>query len=505
MPGFGSGSFGEGGAGSYDWSRQVLWRDLPGIDRRMDASTGGGRLEQWANTLGEVFDDIARFAQGMESLRDPDTIRTKFDDNLAITITATEASSDGRTVRVTVSDTDPTDPFTPLAGTAPGWTLADVDGVEYTVNEVHKLSDVVVIVGNSEPPLGAAILRPPAMIGLLGRDFGVEIDQHDPAPFQRSAVRNVWQWLAVKGAQKSYWIIGKIAGYDVVAYRMWAVASPVPDSIPASNVYEIPEGSGSFYTDYEPRRPLFDEMVCDVVPLDLFCWETPDWTTDSIEPPSPSPADDTSVTDAISSYTQSLPILSTTDLGGGSWRVRVGPADLFPIVGHNHWWAEFTGTPVLDTPLETLPVEDGGSPGEWEFDVVAGTTPSFGSTVNINYSCPVTIDCTYCASSNIRVVMVPNEITADPDALLNDSLERMVNKLEKVIPVHVRAVSYSHLVSVEANVYVAAQHLIADVTQSQRQGFASAFVGYYFDMVPADEITVDPAHLVADSTSTTIP
>lgn len=504
MPGFGSGAFGEGGSGKYDWSRHVLWRDLPGIDRRMDASTGGGRLEQWADALGEVFDDIARFAEGMESLRDPDSVRTQFDDNLAITITATEASTDGRTVRVTVSDADPSDPFTPLAGTAPGWILRDADDTEFTVNEVHKLSDAFVITGNTEPALGAAVLRPPAMISLLGQDFGVEIDQHDPAPFQRSAVRNVWQWLAVKGAQKSYWIIGKIAGYDVVAYRMWAVSNPAPENIPPSNVYEIPEGSGNLYTDYEPRRALFDQVACDVIPMDYYCWETPDWTSDSIEPPSPPLADDTSVTDAIASYTQSVPIISTTDLGDGSWRIRVGPTDLWPIVEFHNWSAEFTGSPVIDTPLETTPAEDSGSPGEWEFDVVAGTAPSFGTTVNLNYTCPLTNDCTFCASSNIRVVMIPNEIAADPEALLNDSLERMVRKIRNVIPVHVRDVSYVHRVEVQANVFEEGVHLIANASSS-RQGFAYAFVGYYFDLLPADEVTVDPAHLVADSSSTTIP
>jgi hypothetical protein len=511
VPGFGSGSFGSGGFGAFNWSRQVLFLDMPRTDRRHDADDPLHPLENFSGSIRPAFEELLTFAYDFDQIRDPDSIRTKFQDNISVTITAAAVEADERTTRVTVNDPDPNDPFNPLYRTSIGWKLIDDNGDEFTVNRVHKLSNAFTVVGKTLPALGAATLRPPSLIGFLGQDYGLTVDQHNPEAYQRSAVRNAFQWLAMKGVQDSYDIIGKIAGYRVVALGLWKLPSPPPTNIPADRVFEAPLGSGNYYTDLNPTMAFFDEVAADVIPTDMMCWEEPDWTTDGITPPPGPLPDGTSVYDAIASYTAGLSITSTTDLGDGFWRIEVnGGADLWPIAGYGYWYANFTdvGADSGDFYLEGDPVDLGG--GSWTFDVYTeNASPVFGTTVDIRYACHISLQCSWCRASVIRVEMRPEEILTDPEALLDNALQRMVDKILLTVPIHVRVTDLIHIVGpVDANVYVSPSpgpgHLYATGTQ-QAALFAYASVGYYYDIVEADAVVTDPPHIAATGSQFTIP
>jgi hypothetical protein len=582
MPGFGYGPFGHGPFGQYDWAKQVLFRDLPAIDRRLDAGIGGGRLELFTDALRPTFDELLRFARRFGDLRDPDRVRTQFQGRIEVNILDSVTGSTGRTIDSRLEDLD-TDPFSPLGKVSVGWILKDAAGREYTVNAVHKLRDIgptVELVGSAELPTsavqagdmltgsvqfvagstsavgtgtlflaevspgdyvapraggrasrvlsvtsnlalvlegpyqgsttglavssvvtqgvrGAAVIRPPALIQFLGEDFGLEVDTHEPESFQRSSVHDISQWLSLKGAQKSYDIIAKIAGYRAVAYALWRLDT-VPSALPLNEVFEVPPGSGKFYTTLDPLRPRFDEIAADTIPLDLFCWETPDWTTDGITPPPGPLPDGTSVDDAISSYTQAMPILSATDLTGGRWRVRVGPADMHTVAAIGFWYAEFPTIPGVKHFLETLPVE--GLPGEWEFEILAGTAPNFGTEANASYQCRIAPSCGYCRASVIRVEVVPVEVFSDPDALLDGVLERLVAKILGVIPAHVRVTEVVQVIGpVQVPINVSVQAVAG------RAVTAVASVGFYYDLIPADVIPVDPSHLIVSGSVSTTP
>jgi len=499
--GFGSGFFGDGPFGAFDWAKQVLFYDLPSVDRQADREDGGGTLENWADSQAGLFRDLLESAIGLETLRDPDDVRTQYQENISVRLTSAVVEEDGLTVRVEVEDTDPSDPFVPLGDTSVGWILTDSDGREFIVTDIHKLSDAFIIKGNILPntgasPVGDATLRPPSIIEYLGNDYGVEIDQHDPESFQRAIVRNAWQLYAAKGAQRGYEIVGKMAGYDVVAVPLWRLCGDSFDPLAPNQIFEIPENSGNYYTNQPPTRPSFDDVSLDAVPLDMMCWDTPNWTTDAIEPPAGPLPDGTSVSDAINSYTQGLTISSTTDLGGGRWRIEVnGSADLWSIARHGRWYANFPSGDSGDFWLETTPVDGGAS---WTFEILAGTAPTFGATVNLSYDCPEQSLCCYCRASTIRVEITPDEILNEPTARLDGALERVRDRILKVVPIHVRVADLVHIVGpVELAVGVAGQHLIMTASQ-QRALFAYMPVGYYFDMVPADELTLDPAHLHID-------
>ncbi len=486
-----------------------MFEDLPEIDRTLDKTAeGGGRLEKFSEAAQPLFEEMLLKAINFGDLRDPDKVRTQFQGKFTVTPLSAAAAPGGRTIEVFFSDPDPSDPLVPLGETSVGWIFLDAEGSEFTVNSVHKLDDrgpVLELSGTTLPSteaelgvgLADATLRPPGLISLLGADYGLSVDTHEPEAFQRSGIRNVSQWLTLKGTVKSYDILGKIAGYRAVPLGLWGLGDPVPANVPSDHLFELPIGSGSFYTDLDPSRAFFDEVGADIIPLDMYCYETPNWVTDVIEPPTLGTVPDgTTVEAAIGSTMQGLTIVSTVDLGGDRWRVRV-TGDLSPVVGIDYWWAEFAGEPGDTFYMETLPVEV--VPGDWEFEVF-GSSPTFGLTVNINYECHIEINCSYCRASVIRVEVTPVEVLSDPDALLDGVLTRLVQKILQVVPIHVRLTDIVHLVGpVQATLDIKA------LVTSSPSVLVAAPVGYYFDVVPADELELDPDHMVASATQFTVP
>lgn len=500
MPGFGSGSFGYGPFGRYDWAKQVLFRDLPEIDRSLDAGVGSP-LERLADSIKPSFEFLFLKVENWGDLRDPDTIRTQFNERLSVTILSSVAV--GRVIEVTLDDPDTSDPFVPLGGTSVGWILKDATGREYTVNAVRKLRpNVVEVVGIAElPSPGAAVLRPPSLIALLGADFGLEIDRHEPEAFQRSAIKNATQWLDLKGSEKSYDILGKISGYRVTPLGLWSIDLPVPSALPPDRVYELPAGSGRFYTDVEPTRPMFDEVAADVVPLDLFCWETSDTASGGTwDPPDPPlgalPAGST-LDEAIGFSMQDAVVSSVTSLGGGRYTVVVDPANLSPIAWPGQWYFQLGSDIVF---IETLPVET--APGVWEFEAVMGDTPPIeaGDLVDFGYECRFDMGCGFCRASVIRVEVRPEEVVSDPEALLEGVLTRLIRKIGQVVPIHVRLTDIVHIVGpvqIPLNIQV--------VSSYSATVLAYGSVGYYYDIVPADELPVDVDHMVVTGTVFSIP
>ena len=726
MPGFGSGPFGSGPFGEFPWSKQVLFRDLPEIDRRVDAEIEGNPLETTMAVIQGPFDEILKKVRNFGDLRDALKVRTLHNEQLQVNVLKAEPSPDGRTIEVLLDNPNPDDPFDPLFGTSIGWIMTGAEGREFVVNSVHKLragGPTIELKGSSETPAtarnkgtqltgtltftegstavvgagtlftsevtsgqligprdtfdigfvdsvtddlnlelteswagptlsgkislvgnvadGSAVLRPPSLIETFGEDFGIEVDRHEPEAFQRSSVYDVDQWLNLKGTDRSYDIIGKIAGYRVVAFGLWRIATatrisgtvsftngsvtvtgvgtsflteaitgyfiapdlgidtgiissivddntiilstpytgptsnsaetimfeePLPEGIDPLTIFESPVGSGKLYTTTDPRRPAFDEIPADVIPVDYFCHEIPDWTTDAISPPSPPPPDGTSVQVAIGWSTQGTQIVDTTFLGNNRWRVRTGSSDLSIIADVSSWYAEFAGAPGEKHYVETIPEEQldtvsgslsfvngsttvtggvafttelvvgqmitlgGDAPrvrvasitddanleledlyqgptgsgtgfiSEWEFETMAFANFTFGSTAFFAYQCDIIADCGFCRASVIRVEVVPVEVLSEPQALLDRVLLRLVGKIQQVIPAHVRLAEIIQIVGpAQATMNYQAQGSVIQLIST------TASAGFYFDIVPADEMPLDPDHYVATGSVSSVP
>jgi hypothetical protein len=505
----------------------VLFNDLPEIDRFLDRQPAqGNRLEKFSESVQPLFEEMLLRVVDFHSLRDPDLVRTQFDENVSITPLSAQITpgsppaiaEGGLTVEVFLDDPDPSDPLEPLQAASVGWIFEDATGTTFRVNSVHKLDDrgpVIRLFGTALPATEAtegvgfagATLRPPALIQLLGNDYGVDIDQHEPAAYQRSAIRNVSQWLPLKGTVKAYDILGKISGYRATPLGLWRISNPAPAAIPAANVYELPIGSGKLYTDLDPDQPFFDEIPADTIPLDFFCFETPNWASEPVEPPaSGTVPDGTTVHDAIalSLDVLGMTIVSTADLSDGRWSVRftansVGQPIDEQLLSVGYWYAEFPDG-EFDDPvyLETTPVNVGGD--DWEVEVYAGDAPVFGGIVDMVYDCHRVARCDWCRASVLRIEVIPTEVLTDPDALLAGVLTRLVQKMLQVVPIHVRLTDIIHILGpVQATMNITATAQAATIVT------AAASVGYYYDIVPADVIEADTDHMIASATVFTVP
>jgi hypothetical protein len=189
------------------------------------------------------------------------------------------------------------------------------------------------------------------------------------------------------------------------------------------------------YTDLPPTLPLFDEMNVDLLHeivdtesvgalafhVDKYCWEA-DWSSDV-----------------------SVGVLSVTLIDTNRYSITVeenttfGPYTDFDtlIQAIGNWtWVDADGTAYL---METLPTES--SPGEFTFEVVAGTAPSSTySSSYWRYSCPENSTCSYCASSTILVTAEVGAVASEPPLAQQKLWERLFTRLLQVKPAHVRMI-----------------------------------------------------------------
>lgn len=122
------------------------------------------------------------------------------------------------------------------------------------------------------PPEDASISSQ-NILAFLAQDYGITIDRHDSESLQRSLVYHATQLWDIKGTEDGYKYLGLLAGFIVKPHGLYRLSSAFSGSLDPSHVFEIPSGSGVFYTDLDPERVLFDDVIADVLPLDLFCNE----------------------------------------------------------------------------------------------------------------------------------------------------------------------------------------------------------------------------------------
>lgn len=90
------------------------------------------------------------------------------------------------------------------------------------------------------------------LIVYLGRTYGVEIDDAEPADFRRSLVGGAILFYRIKGTLESYKIRGKISGFDVDVFQLYKLAPMYVPLIPSDDLFNIPAGSDNFFTDLPP-------------------------------------------------------------------------------------------------------------------------------------------------------------------------------------------------------------------------------------------------------------
>lgn len=81
----------------------------------------------------------------------------------------------------------------------------------------------------------------PSLIPLLANDFGVVLDTQESEARQRSFVRNIHQWIELKGSQEGYRVTGAISGFDVTVQALYRISMDWLLLMPPGSVLEVGE------------------------------------------------------------------------------------------------------------------------------------------------------------------------------------------------------------------------------------------------------------------------
>ena len=118
-----------------------------------------------------------------------------------------------------------------------------------------------------------AEVRSQNLLAFLAADYAIALERSDPDSLQRSWVNSAFNLWDLKGTDDGYQFLAKIAGFTVSVDALYRVAESYSATLPVTNIYELPGGSGKFYTDLDPHRPRLDDLPLDELPLDVFCAE----------------------------------------------------------------------------------------------------------------------------------------------------------------------------------------------------------------------------------------
>lgn len=492
MPGFGHGSFGAGYFGEWPWEEEILWRELPERRRARDVEDGESFMRNFVDVLTPSIRTLREHIRDFFSLRDPWTCRTRHNNRHEIEL-----------VDIEEHDADATNPDErwlslyikgdPIEAASRTWVIESQDtGFQrWVVERVYKLDSSlvvtnfdnwrVVIKGTESPPsVGTKYwFHPQEQLPALAADYGIELDQYFDEARQRSQVLHHDQRRMWRGTQTGYENIAKLYGFTVELCHLWRVRCGFETTVASwgHDVFEIPVGSGKYYTCYgPPRRPLFDELAADVVPADVFC-DRPEFT--SAFPVGPFPI--ASVTAFSSPY--------------AGWEVLVTAApDAFDAMGWpGHWNVKVPDGSggFYSYYVESLPEYLGAS--LWRV-MVSGSGVAPSGTLSLWYDCPVWLDCCFCGTHKISV-----ELRYDPAATLTDReriyvFERTVDELYDAKPAHVEFARFALITDASAGMAMRA---------ILRKGVFSKLVagtGLLYDLVEADLVPADSYGLTATLT-----
>lgn len=476
MPGFGLGGFGSGYFGEWYWENDVLWNQIPEMRRLRDEKQGQSFMRNFVNTIIPSVKMLRESIRDFFNLRNPWTCRTRYNQRHEIEIVSIEQheSDDpgNRWLSLYIKGS-------PIEEASKTWIIEtqDLAFKRWVVERVYKLdSDTtlatlnwrVVIHGTEDQPVVGTKywFRPEEQIVHLGADFGEEVDQYLGEARERSQILHHDQRRMWKGTRQGYEYICKLYGFTVSLCHLWRVRCGFETSLPPDEVFEIPVGSGKFYTCVEPRMPLYDEIAADIIPTDIFC---SDPAFSSAIPLGPYP---------ISSGTA-----FTSPYAGWELTINAPSTALLAIAWPGHWHLDVaSGGTTYSYYLEAIPEYLGAN--VWKV-IVSGAGPAPSGQALFDYACPVWLDCCYCGTHKIGV-----ELEYDPSVVMTDQerlyvFERVVDAMYDLKPIHVEFARFALLIHGRATLNLRAL---------LRKGISRRMVAglrYAFDIVEADVIPTD--------------
>jgi len=408
-----------------------------------------------------------------------------------------------------------------------------------------------------------AEIRSQNLLAFLAADYAIALERSDPDNLQRSWVNSAFNLWDLKGTDDGYQFLAKIAGFTVSVDGLYRVADGFSLTLPTPNVFELPGGSGNFYSNLDPFRPRLDDLPLDDLPLDVFCAEhdvdfpsvvqavTIDSVTNIgffgseeryIVVASTATMEDSygvsaSIVDFNSKRFEVLEYERIDDtsfqflvqnlvepaLGAATVTWSVFKRDLvfmglgFDIEDLGTQALGFTGKRFRLT--VSLDVEDPITVGPWAFidndgvvfrvEAVAGLTPTVfqfevvgeqapvPGSARLFYNCDIITTCNYCRASALQFRISLGEIINSPESLADNPVDRVINRMQQMIPRHVRLTSFifSPGPAIAEYGFIAASGTVTQIFPAQ-----ALYSAYYDeDEFPADEIPTDSGPIVATS------
>lgn len=285
--GFGYGPFGAGPFGRAHTSKDALWRRSIPLREKQDDAENDNHLERYLEVAAEALDRILETAWGFPEQIDPVTARSGQEYSESLTLIDIEDLGAG-VVRVTVDPSQTeiveimfgasTDPDTDNLR-QDGW-VASVDGFDiFQISRVRAYDE-------ESDPVGAATLdvvtnreitsplevRPPDILFRLASNFAPTVDRADPPDYSRRALYRHRLIRDLKVSTRLFELLGAIYGFDVEVSGLYCISEAWYNALLETdplNAFELPEGSGKYFTDIPLFGHLYDQVPADVIPADL--------------------------------------------------------------------------------------------------------------------------------------------------------------------------------------------------------------------------------------------
>jgi len=476
--GFGTSPFGLNQFGRADSAQGAVWfRSIPQSVRLQDAEESGdleALISPFIDELRRIHtNSVSEMLDGLSAV----TARASSEHRLTLAVSSV-VNDPGTTIkRVILTDTPgnkaallemwPASKPTTSFGVIDGW-RALIDSSLYVITKV-RADELYFEVRTTQDIASEITVQPPDLLSLLGAARGMIVDRQDPVPFTRRALYRHTLIRDLKVCARLFRLIGLLYGLVFEVSALYCISLDWYNAIVASspaNAFEIPQGSGHYYTDLVPYGIFFDEIPADVVPLD---------TSEDVD--------------------FSLEVTVATNTTGNTWCLDVAVADrgkLLNILKLGHW-------SFIDADGNAYWIESVDASVGFQFCVLSLGAPTLGVgtlRLKVREVCPPG----YKAAAAYRIVITPGEVLTVAGADLARVYSRAEEKINFYTPTHIRLLSLvftarqSNTISAIAG--VSGQDTINDGI------IVPVFETETFDAVAADAQPLDTGAFVVILTST---
>jgi len=455
---FGFGAFGEDRFGTEDVGLLAYLR-LPDEVRKND--TAGLLREYLTEIFGPLLAEIYDAALALPDQNNPLRVRTKTETR---TIEVSAVLLVGEDTKLTIAAGDQT----LLLGVRPGW-VAEFSSRTSLIVEVDAENGWLKIRSKIPPDPGDIVVRPQDLLGDIAKSDGVEIDGEAPDYIQRSMVKSAHRWQLLKGSLLGFDYFGRLWGFEVEVKALWALGADRED-LSDSVVYEIPSGSGIFYSVVSPSLLRHDSFVGPEglgVQLELL--------------------GNRYVAPVVVSAVEALVEPSWVPSVG--WQLTVGAGELDAIGNADRWrfvdslgvsfWVESVSDNLLEVAASTEPALGPGT-------IILGATEQNSPEFHRIAGCVI-------EAEPVRIL--------ETDEDISDAADRMLRSVFAVVPAHVEVLLGGTRITSEYGSRVVGLHGDPEHTSESESTDAALYVRRLDNLTPDAENVGDTGPLVPEATT----